>query len=132
MSVVDHRMQFGSRRICEFLLAHPGATRRQVSEGLGSIYVTVKKTLAQLERNGYVKREGDYSSTFTLTGKSFPPSVECMPRARPEAKAKTWAPAAIKRGELERILFDMVRLGCSEREYERECEDEAWLLEAAA
>lgn len=132
MNVVDHRMQFGSRRICEFLQAHPGATRRQVADGLGSLYVTVKKTLAQLERNGYVKREGDYSSTFTLSGKSFPPTSECAPRARPEVKAKTCIPKAIKRGELERILFDMVRLGCSEREYERECEHEAWLLEQAA
>jgi len=109
--MVDERMQYGSRRICEFLQANPGSTRRQIAEGLGSLYVTVKKTLGQLERNGYVQQAGGYGAAFTLTGKPFPPSAACVQRPKVQAEARMAAPGRIRRDPLERIVYDMVLMG---------------------
>jgi DNA-binding transcriptional MocR family regulator len=71
-----------ARSVCEYLRDTGGASCREVADGLGANGSTIKGMLQELERKGFVVRQGHYRGRFVLTGKGVPPESPTRPRRR--------------------------------------------------
>lgn len=107
----EAKMLLTSRRACEFLRDHPGATRRELATGIGRAYESTKRLILRLERMGYVARDGRYDARFRLTDKPFPESSNYAVGHRYMAARTRAAAKCFRRTELDVAVYQMVRSG---------------------
>jgi predicted ArsR family transcriptional regulator len=82
-----------ARAVCAYLAATGGASCREVADTLGANANTIKNMLQELERKGFVERQGHYRGRFVLTGKELPPESTPAPRRLRTVSAESAWPA---------------------------------------